>query len=430
MRPFGAWFGRLAMAGACLLGAGCGGGDVPDPYSDSHAANNDPPKRGPAPRGEAEPEPDAKPDAGALASNTPVPEAPKTEPSAPKTGPDERSKPEEKSSPSPRNDAPAANDTSKPPGDSGSSTPATPPTPQVAPAPGGNGSSPAPNGPSPRSPSQNAPGPNNYPSPSPSPTPAPAPGGGGASPTPPATPPGGSGSPDPKSPNDANNPGPGANRDDRGGSPGGGSAPGNMTISPVNPPGGRGPRAPGAAPGAPGGSGSGGAAGPSGFGAMSGDAPGGGGPSGAGGPGGGQADLMQGTKAFNYPATAVKAFLAALEAKNKDRLAQCTALHAKVEAAEKHRKIFAAIEDGSISDDELDEMAKTLKGYQVSGILEAKSTGRIGILISKMDGRDRLQRTVMTRKEKEGWKVMDVDSALEFKFIQMPVRGGRGRGRR
>jgi hypothetical protein len=40
-----------------------------------------------------------------------------------------------------------------------------------------------------------------------------------------------------------------------------------------------------------------------------------------------------------------------------------------------------------------------------------------------------MQRTVMTRKEKEGWKVMDVDSALEFKFIQMPRMGRGGRRR-
>ncbi len=138
---------------------------------------------------------------------------------------------------------------------------------------------------------------------------------------------------------------------------------------------------------------------------------------------------MHGLTAFNNPNTAVMAFLAALKAKDKDRLAQCTALHAPTEADEKHRKIFAAILDESISDDELDEMAKTLNGYQFSGLVPPTSTGRWSVLISKMDGRDRLQRTVLTRKEKEGWKVMDVDRAMEFKFIQMPVRGRGGRRR-
>jgi len=150
--------------------------------------------------------------------------------------------------------------------------------------------------------------------------------------------------------------------------------------------------------------------------------PGGGGP-------GGSDGSMNGLAAFRFPNTAVQAFLAALKAKNKERLTQCTALHAPTEAAEKHRKIFAAIIEGSISDDELDEMAKALDGYQVAGLLQATSSGRIGVLISKMDGRDRMQRTVMARKEKEGWKVLDVDNALEFKYIPMP-RGGRGGRRR
>ncbi len=52
MRPFGAWFGRLAMAGTCLLGAGCGGGgDIPDPDSDSHAAGGRRQEGPRAPRG-------------------------------------------------------------------------------------------------------------------------------------------------------------------------------------------------------------------------------------------------------------------------------------------------------------------------------------------------------------------------------------------
>jgi hypothetical protein len=159
--------------------------------------------------------------------------------------------------------------------------------------------------------------------------------------------------------------------------------------------------------------------------------PGGAAPGGAygAGPGGQNSALTKGTAAFRLPATAVQAFIAALTAKDKDRLAQCTALHAPTEAAEKHRKIFAAIVEGSISDDELDEMSKTLAGYQVTGLTEATSTGRMGVLISKMDGRDRLQRKVTTRKEKEGWKVLDVDSALEFKFIQMPRMGRGGRRR-
>lgn len=150
---------------------------------------------------------------------------------------------------------------------------------------------------------------------------------------------------------------------------------------------------------------------------------------GAGGPGeaGNQDPLLRGAAAFQRPSTAVQAFLAAVRAKDKERLAQTVALHAPTEAAEKHRKIFSAIAEQSITDDELDEMAKTLDGYQVVSQLAAYSTGKIGILVSKMSGRDRLQRTITTRKEREGWKVLDVDGVMDFKYIPTPTRRGRGR---
>ena len=149
----------------------------------------------------------------------------------------------------------------------------------------------------------------------------------------------------------------------------------------------------------------------------------------AGSPGGASQDptAAMGPAAFKNPMTSVQAFLAALKAKDKDRLSQATARRAPTEADEKHRKIFAAIIDQSIADDELDELSKALEGFQVAQVLQAKSSARIGVVIRKMSGRDMLQRTVMTRKEKEGWKVMDVESLLEFKA--MPTFGRPGRRR-
>jgi hypothetical protein len=147
------------------------------------------------------------------------------------------------------------------------------------------------------------------------------------------------------------------------------------------------------------------------------------GATGGGGPG---STAALGPASFKYPNTAVQAFLAALKAKNKDRLAQATADRAPTEAEEKHRKIFAAIKEQSISDDELDEMAKALDGYQVMSVLPAKSTRRIGVVVSKMDGRDLLQRTIMTRQERDGWKVLDIE--IQYEFKAMPnMRYGRPR---
>ena len=153
---------------------------------------------------------------------------------------------------------------------------------------------------------------------------------------------------------------------------------------------------------------------------------------GSGGSNGTNAATPVGPATFNHPATAVKAFLDALKLKDKDRLTQATARRAPTEAEEKHRKIFAEIVDGSISEDELDEMSKAMTGYQVVQILQAKSTGRIGVVISKMEGRDRMQRTITVRKEADGWKVMDISAMLDFKPGLPPIfmRGYRGAGRR
>ena len=118
---------------------------------------------------------------------------------------------------------------------------------------------------------------------------------------------------------------------------------------------------------------------------------------------------------FRNAGNAVNVFLKALQAKNKDQLSQATARRAATEAAEKHRKIFAAILEQSVSDEELDDMAKSLDGFKVTGMVPAKSTGSQGVLIGKMEGRDRLQRTVMVRREKEGWKVMDIGNTIDFK---------------
>jgi hypothetical protein len=150
-----------------------------------------------------------------------------------------------------------------------------------------------------------------------------------------------------------------------------------------------------------------------------------GGPDGPGG-GGGLADF--GPKSFQTAAGAVSAFMAAVKAKDKERLKEATAIRAPKEAIEKHRKIFAAIDDQTITDDELDAMARALEGYRPVSQLPAKSTGRIEIVVGKQAGLNYHQRTITTRKEKDGWKVLDVSDMLDFKPLLTPTSGRRGRG--
>jgi hypothetical protein len=70
----------------------------------------------------------------------------------------------------------------------------------------------------------------------------------------------------------------------------------------------------------------------------------------------------------------------------------------------------------SISDAEIDDLAKKLEGVHVAGENAVKSTGRLGIYVDKPteDGGS-LRVTLTVRKEKKGWGVMDISRPTEFK---------------
>ena len=144
-------------------------------------------------------------------------------------------------------------------------------------------------------------------------------------------------------------------------------------------------------------------------------------------PGGQGADVAAN---FHTPAGGVTAFLNALKARDKDRLTEATARRAPTEAVEKHKKIFSEIVEGTISDEDLDEISKSFDGFKVMYQLNAKSTARIGVVVGKpTTGGGHLQRTIVARREKEGWKVVDIEDLYNFKA--MPNFGrGRTNGRR
>jgi hypothetical protein len=125
----------------------------------------------------------------------------------------------------------------------------------------------------------------------------------------------------------------------------------------------------------------------------------------------------------------VRAFLSALRAKDRDRLAEATALRSSTEAtSEKKKELFGKIVDQSISDSELDEIAKQLDGFQFAGENAVKSTGRQGVIITKpSDDGGYLSRTVTVRKERKGWGVMDISQPTLFKGMtgRRPAGGRR-----
>jgi len=172
--------------------------------------------------------------------------------------------------------------------------------------------------------------------------------------------------------------------------------------------------------------------------------PGAGSPAGPGGPGGmrgpggmggaGGAGRDDGPADFHSPQGAVKAFLAALKAKDLDRLNESTALRAQVEAASsKSQELFKKIFDLNLSESELDELAEKLNGYTIFTENPPKSTGRVEVILRKTGKNNAYAlRKVTVRHEKKGWGVLDVAGEMEFKSIGATRRntGTGGGGRR
>jgi len=109
-----------------------------------------------------------------------------------------------------------------------------------------------------------------------------------------------------------------------------------------------------------------------------------------------------------------------------------TALHAPYEAKPKNRALFTAILEKSLSEEDLNELATKLDGFQIVDH-NLPSTGRMGIILMKpgVNGA-RLIRTITARHEKAGWKVVDISGQGELeKPILIPrIPQARPGGRR
>jgi hypothetical protein len=135
---------------------------------------------------------------------------------------------------------------------------------------------------------------------------------------------------------------------------------------------------------------------------------------------------------FSTQYGAVNAFLNAVKEKDAAKLKEATALHAiEDNKGKRNEKLFTGILDESISEDEIDELAKRLEGYQISGHNDAKSSGRLGVILAKggQNG-EYFQRTITVRREKSGWKVDEIGGEGKFERPVMGPTRGRMRGRR
>jgi hypothetical protein len=111
---------------------------------------------------------------------------------------------------------------------------------------------------------------------------------------------------------------------------------------------------------------------------------------------------------FSDAVRGAESFLAALERKDTQLLAQAVAIRGKLEAStEAKRQLFKAIEEENLPQEDLDELARAFEGMKVINKNTPKSSARVGVIVGKQDDNKLLTRTLTVRREKDGWKVQD-----------------------
>ena len=361
MMPWRTWLMRFGVSGALLIVAGCGSGDIPDPSSDSQAAA----------------------DPGASGGSPPVPVAAPAPPADTKVAADEGTAKPDESKP---DETPATADASPPPSSSSPAPDKNSATAEMLAMatggqPGANANPPANGDAAPAAGSGPAGGA--------------GPPGGGSRPGMPGMPgmPGGMANMRPNAPGAGSGPSPGGMQAQMQSQMQNQAQMQNQMRAQMQnqPGGGRGA----GMPGMPG---------------MAGMPGSGAGPQGA----------DNNPPDFHTPEGGVTAFLNALKARDLDRLTEATAIHAQVEAAAKNQEIFKRIYDGSLSEQELDNLAKKLEGFQLQGNNTPKSTARIDMIITKRGEQNSIiNRLVTVRHEKRGWLVCDISGPAEFKNPRM-----------
>ena len=147
----------------------------------------------------------------------------------------------------------------------------------------------------------------------------------------------------------------------------------------------------------------------------------GGGPGGGGcaaGAAGDNAKADAGPADFRTPTAAVRTFLNAVKAKDADRLSEATARRAATESTGKNQELFDKILQVTLPDSELDDLAKKLDRYQVTGENPQKSTGKVDVVVQRSNGDGSYSRRRITaRREKKGWGVLDIGPEQVFKSL-------------
>jgi hypothetical protein len=149
-----------------------------------------------------------------------------------------------------------------------------------------------------------------------------------------------------------------------------------------------------------------------------------------GGMGGGPGAAQEKAPDFRSPQGAVQAFLDAVKAKDLGRVTDATALHAgrEDETSNHYQETFRRIIEGTLSESELTKLAGNLEDYKITGLDQAKTSGRQKVILSKRGTGSHItwtyQIVITARREKKGWGVCDISGVGVLKSPRMsPMRG-------
>ena len=122
---------------------------------------------------------------------------------------------------------------------------------------------------------------------------------------------------------------------------------------------------------------------------------------------------------FTSETKGAESFLAAVQAKDPELLAEAVAKHSEFEAVNEHKPIFAGLLAKTSDPKDLDMLSREFADFQIAGMGNRVGSGSVKIAVGKEDEKGMVKRILTLRKEKDGWKVQDYGGRLVTKYPQM-----------
>ncbi|MFO0956345.1 MAG: hypothetical protein U0800_02630 [Isosphaeraceae bacterium] len=125
-------------------------------------------------------------------------------------------------------------------------------------------------------------------------------------------------------------------------------------------------------------------------------------------------------------------FLSAIKSRDPERISNAVALRSRTEAKDANKPLFEAMLDKNLTEDAISDLARSYEGMSVINYSALSETGKVSVRVGKQNGREVIERSLIVRKEKAGWKVLDFDKFREYVPMGTPGKtntrpGGRRR---